>query len=132
MRKKNAFTLVELIVSISLVLLLFTLVVPGVARLINQSKIKQCEQIKENILTAVDLYVTENRISAGTIKLNDLYLGNYIDEKYEIDYNNSTIEQGIWKKGGNTENILINITKNSLNSSTYGYYTYNITTDFCN
>ena len=63
MRRKNGFTLVELIVSIALILLLFTLIVPGVTKLIHQSKVKQCEQIKDTIESAVDLYVTEHKNS---------------------------------------------------------------------
>jgi len=131
MKNKKGFTLVELIVSIALILVLFTLVVPGVTRMISQSNTKQCEQVKENILTAVDLYVTEHKnsfASGGTLKLSDLYNGNYIDEEYKIEVNNSKITQGKW---GNGE-IEIKVTKNeSYSGSEYGYYTYEIVTDFC-
>lgn len=137
MRNKNAFTLIELIISISLILLLFTIVVPGITKLIQQSKVKQCEQIKENVLTSVDLYVTENKNTfnaGGIITLSQLYAGNYIDEEYKIDINNSTIEKGKWKQSNGSEtDINISINKNEISTgSGYGYFTYTIETDFCN
>jgi len=137
MRNKKGFTLVELIVSIALILVLFTLVVPGVTKMTNQSKIKQCEQVKESILTAVDLYVIEHKNSfdsGGTLNLSTIYDGgNYIDEEYKIEINNSTIEQGIWEKSdGSSQEIKINVAKNeSYSGSEYSYYTYTIETDFC-
>ena len=135
MRKKNGFTLVELIVSIALVLLLFTLVVPGVTSLVRQSRIKQCEQIKETILNAADLYVTEHKSSFSadrSFNLSSLYSGNYIDEEYEIEINNSKIKKGKWVRTGVESEISINVTRNKVsNDSNYSYYTYTIGTDFC-
>lgn len=132
MKNKNGFTLIELIVSISLVLLLFTLVVPGVTKLVRNSKKKQCENIKEIFYSAADLYVTDRKssYSGDKISLETLYNTNYIDEKYEIEVNNSNITNGIWSVTGSPLNI-ITTRHEPYAGSEYGYYTYTIETDIC-
>ena len=127
--KNKGFTLVELLVSISLILLLFTITVPAGIKLSNNAKAKECKNIKDEILTAVDLYVMDHivngKVSFTEINLRDLYNANLIEEEYSININKSTILNGVWKSKNGTTDIIIILTKNnSSSSSDAGYYTY--------
>ncbi len=137
--ENKGFTLVELIVSITLILLLFTIIVPAGIKLNNNAKIKECENIKDEILTAVDLYVDSHmvngKVSFSYVTLKQLYDEDLIEREYKIDINGTKIFEGKW----NNEDLKINITRT--NSSVdykddelkekMGYYTYSLEKDIC-
>lgn len=133
----KAFTLIELIASITLILILFTVAVPVSTKLIQNSNKKQCDMVKESLLTAADLYVTDrmvnNTVNFSSISLKEMYDKNYIEEIYEIKYNNSKIYQGELQKDGESSKVInINLTYNSDSPSAgIGYYTYELDTDIC-
>lgn len=135
--KNKGFTLVELMVSITLILLLFTIAVPAGIKLAQNSRKKQCKEIKEVLLTAADLYVSDmiaNKIiPKDKITLETLYNNDYIEENYKIDYNKTNINKGKLIKDGNTNDINIILTKNGKSdySNDYGYYTYSLDIDIC-
>ena len=121
--KKNGFTLIELIVTISLILLLFTLVFPTSTRLIQNSNKKHCEGLIDTLITSADLYSIDHNIKEDgrIIYFNILYNGGYIDSEYDFKF-------GYVMNETNMKNNYITVIRNIDPKDTKkGYNSYDIT-----
>jgi len=124
MKYDKGFTLVELIASISLILILFVIVMPISTNMIQNSNKKQCKTLVEDILTNAELYVLDRpNFTETSISLNNLYNSGYLDDNYDFK-NGYTLENGILKYEG-IQNTTIQINIDSSN----GYNKYEL--DIC-
>lgn len=62
---KKGFTLIELLMVITLIGILSLILVPNVMSLNNKNKIKSCNSLKNNIISAAKVYVTNYRDELG-------------------------------------------------------------------
>ncbi|MBE6153278.1 MAG: prepilin-type N-terminal cleavage/methylation domain-containing protein [Firmicutes bacterium] len=126
MCNKRGFTLIELIVSISLILILFIVVVPLGTNLIQNANKKQCNTLVEDILTDADLYVLDRPdFNDTSIPLLTLYDEGYLEEEYDFK-NGYVLESGELKYEGVVKNAQINIDNSD------GYNNYELSVDVCN
>lgn len=89
MKKKNAFTLIELIAVITLLAVIVLVTVPVIINTLSNSEQKEYEDFKKLVINAAELYVERNR---------DLFpeLDN-VDGMVEID-TTTLIEEGYLKQ----------------------------------
>lgn len=132
----KAFTLIELIASITLILILFTVAVPVSTKLIQNSNKKQCKNLVEDILTNAELYVLDHpndykNMTDKELEFQTLYNSGYIESEYDFK-NGYKLENGLLKKDEEEKKININVIYNSDQGSTgMGYYTYELDYDIC-
>lgn len=96
---KKGFTLIELLMVITLIGILSLILVPNVMSLNNKNKIKSCNSLKNNIISAAKVYVTNYRdelnfvcntqkyISIDSLKKSGSLSGNVVNP---IDKSNVT------------------------------------------
>lgn len=108
--RKNGFTLVELLASITLIIILFSIAVPVSINLVQNSNRKQCEGILNTIISSAELYVLDNpnfyndTFLSKTITFADLYKYNYIDEEYDFQ-NGFVLKKGVLYENGSESQI---------------------------
>lgn len=78
---RKGFTLIEVIVVIVIIVLLSLILIPNVMLFVSKNDKDMCERLKDNIISAAEMYVSENKYELGfdcgnnsikTIKLSDL------------------------------------------------------------
>ena len=85
MKKKNGFTLVELLVTIALILMVLGIAIVSIIKISDTKKQEAYEQVKKQILTAAEQYLETNAYykesitNTGNIKIS---LGLLVNEDY--------------------------------------------------
>ena len=89
MKNKKGFTLIELIATITLILLLFIILVPLSLNLIEKSNKEQCEKMANSIEANAELCVLDknsicinNTSETYYVSLINLYNNGYIEKEY--------------------------------------------------
>lgn len=113
MKKKNAFTLAELLAVLVILGIIVTITVPAVTNQVYKNRQKLCKVQYENILNAARAYGTEHISELGTGKT--ITLKNLIDNGY-IDGDN--LKDPVKKQKISTD-LQIKIVKNG---KRYQYY----------
>ena len=87
--KKNAFTLIELIVVIAILLMLTLLVTPKINKIIEENRTKSYKEIEQRLEEAAGKYIIENYVGSNnvTITKQQLIDGKYIGEIYDLKDN---------------------------------------------
>lgn len=62
---RKGFTLIEVIMALAIVAILFLVLIPNIAVLINKNKEKSCNSLKNNVISAARIYVTNNKYELG-------------------------------------------------------------------
>lgn len=62
---KKGFTIIELIMVIVIISILSLVLVPNIITFNNKNKIKSCESLEKNIISAAKIYVTNNKYDLG-------------------------------------------------------------------
>lgn len=62
---RRGFTLIELVMVIALLAIMALILVPNVLVLIDKNNEKSCNSLKNNIISAAKLYVSENKYTLG-------------------------------------------------------------------
>ncbi len=80
---KKGFTLIELLATIVLLAIIVSIAIPAVSSIIGKNKKNSCTNIKNNIIRAAQLYVSDNKYNLDwvcneegcltTVKYSDLY-----------------------------------------------------------
>ena len=84
MPNNKGFTLVELIATVTIMLLITIIAIPTSMNFINRGKTTQYNQIKSEIEQAADKYYRQHKDTvSSSIALNALLNENLIDEQYE-------------------------------------------------
>lgn len=80
----KGFTLIELLATIALLAVIATISFVAISGVIEQGKVRDCETLVNNIKSATNEYVSDNRYKnifsskAVTINASDLTSGNYL------------------------------------------------------
>ena len=89
--KKNGFTLIELILTVTIIALLTLIISPNVFNMINKSKIDSCEELIGNIELAAINYASTNKYELNlknntvTTTIAYLYDHGYLNGTYKED-----------------------------------------------
>ena len=106
----KGFTLIELIITIALLAVISIISFVSINGVIEDNRVRNCENLGKSIISAAKEYVSDNRYSFTNnndqiIDANDLISDNYLSGEIVNPFNN--------KKINNTENIKITIKLNS-------------------
>jgi len=77
---KKGFTLVELIATITIMLLITVIVTPNIIKYVDRGKDRQYEQLESQIISAAKDYYIKNKDDGTSIPLSELI--NEIDEEF--------------------------------------------------
>jgi len=106
----KGFTLIELIITIALLAVISIISFVSINGVIEDNRVRNCENLRKSIMTAAKEYVSDNRYSFTNnndqiIDVNDLISDNYLSGEIVNPFNNKEIN--------NAENIKITIKLNS-------------------
>ena len=86
--KKNGFTMVELMVVISLIIVLSLLITPKINNIIKENRVKGYKEIEKQLEEAANKYIVENYIDTSlnsiTLTKSQLMEKHYIDEILDL------------------------------------------------
>lgn len=88
MPNKKGFTLVELIATVSIMLLITVIVTPNIMKQMEKGKERQYEQLKNQIISAAQNYYIKHK---DTTSISLTNLKNEIDDEF-IDENNNIVD----------------------------------------
>ncbi len=124
MPNNKGFTLVELLATVTIMVLIISIAIPTTMKYISRGKEAQYNQIKSEIEQAADKYYRQHKDNVGVaISLDKLLNANLIDDQYERK-NNKLVDP---RNKGKCLSGTVNITKNSNRVE----FTYNGTTGSC-
>lgn len=122
---KNGFTLIELVLTVTIIALLTLIISPNVFSMINKSKLDSCNELIDNIELAAINYASTNKydlnLKNNTVSISVAYLYDhgYISGTYKGELSDGLDER--YFSNPNIENDKFNFTDNvniSFNEST--------------
>lgn len=91
MKKRNGYTLVELLGAIAVIMLLAGLVTPKVKEIVNENRNKSYHEIERRLEEAAAKYVVNEYIATSTdnirIELEELIELGYVEKVYDLNDN---------------------------------------------
>ena len=114
---KKGFTLIELIVTIALLAIIVLIAVPAINGMIDKNKENNCQVLKDNIIKASELYISDNRYSINwrnnetTVGLSQYreYLNTSIVNPCDNSYYSGDIQVRFRNNNGNIKVVSDNI-----------------------
>ena len=114
---RKGFTLIELIATIALLAIIVMIAVPIVNGVIQKNKRDNCQILRNNIIRAAELYVSDNKYdlswSANQITIHKSQYGEYLNSSIKNPCTNEEYSEDIIvtfkKNSGNIELVSVSL-----------------------